>query len=81
MGLIARALELDGIATVVVAWNGGGIRLVSVPRVVITRFQRGTVFGRPGDTNQQRRIVEAALALLKYDAPQKPVSLDERLEN
>jgi hypothetical protein len=81
VGLIARALEMNGIATVVVAWNGGRIRLVSVPRVVITRLQRGTVFGRPGDATQQRRILEAALALLKDDAPLEPVTLNERLEN
>jgi hypothetical protein len=81
VGLIARALEMNGIATVVVAWNGGRIRLVSVPRVIITRLQRGTVFGRPGDTTQQRRIVGAALALLQDDAPLEPVTLDERLEN
>ena len=81
MGSIARALEMNGIATVVVAWNGGRIRLVSVPRVVITRLQRGTVFCRPGDATQQRRILEAALALLQDDAPLEPVTLNERLVN
>lgn len=80
MGLIARAIEMQGIATVIVAWNGGRIRLVSVPRVVITRLARGSVFGRPGDSAQQRRVLKSALSLLEKDAPQEPLYLDERLE-
>ena len=80
MGLIARALEMGGIATAVVAWNGGRIRLVRVPRVVITRLERGVAFGRSGDEAQQRRVLEATLALLARDAPIEPVYLDERLE-
>ena len=71
---------MKGIATIVVAWNGGRIRLVAPPRVVITRLQRGTVFGRSGDTEQQQRTLEAALALLELDAPLEPVTVDERLD-
>ena len=80
MGLIARALEMNGIATVVVAWNGGRIRLVKPPRVVITRLARGVAFGRPDDGAQQRRVLNAALGLLEQDAPIEPVYIDERLE-
>ena len=80
MGLAARALELSGIATVVVAWNGGRIRLVNPPRAVITRFPRGTVFGRPGDESQQQRVLSAALALLEQAAPLEPITLDERID-
>ena len=43
---------MKGIASVVVAWNGGRIRLVNPPRVVITRLARGVVFGAPGDGAQ-----------------------------
>jgi hypothetical protein len=68
---------MKGIATVVVAWNGGRIRLVSVPRVIITRLSRGVVFGNPGNAPQQRRVLEAALALLAQDAPLEPVTLAE----
>jgi len=75
--LVARALELAGIATVVVAWNGGLIRLVNVPRAAITRLPRGTVFGLAGDAAQQQRVLSAALALLAEDAPLKPVYLGE----
>lgn len=70
---------MNGVATVVVAWNGGRIRLVSVPRVAITRLERGVVFGRPGDEAQQRRVLEAALALLEQDAPLEPIYLEESL--
>ena len=80
MGLVARALEMQGIATVVVAWNGGRIRLVSAPRVVITRLAKGAIFGRPGDSAQQQRVLKSALSLLEKDAPQEPIYLDERLE-
>ncbi len=77
MGLIARGLELEGIATVVVAWNGGRIRLVNPPRVLITRLQRGLAFGQPGDEDQQRRVLAAALGLLEQDAPLEPVVIEE----
>ena len=77
MGLAARALELSGVASVVVAWNGGRVRLVNPPRVLITRLGRGVAFGMPGDAAQQRRVLEAALALLERDAPLEPVYLDE----
>ena len=77
MGLIARALEMEGIATVIVAWNGGRVRLLSVPRLLITRLARGVVFGRPGDQAQQRRVLNRALSLLEKDAPLEPVYIKE----
>ncbi len=66
---------MNGIATVVVAWNGGRIRLVSPPRVLITRLERGVVFGIAHDEAQQRQTLRAALSLLEQDAPLKMVSL------
>ena len=68
---------MEGIATVVVAWNGGRIRLVSTPRAVITRLPRGVAFAHPHDDNQRYRVLNTALALLEEDAPLAPVSLDE----
>ena len=62
MGLAARAFEMNAIASVVVAWNGGRVRLVNPPRVLITRLGRGVAFGAPGDEAQQRRVLEAALS-------------------
>lgn len=66
---------MNGIASVVVAWNGGRIRLLKPPRAVITRLPRGTAFGLPGDPQGQRRTLETALNLLESPAPQKPVVL------
>lgn len=68
---------MEGIATVVVAWNGGRIRLVNPPRAVITRLTRGLVFGHPGNDEQQRRVLTAALSLLEQAAPLQPLVLDE----
>jgi hypothetical protein len=48
--------------------------------MIITEFARGTVYGTPGDHQQQRRILQATLALLEQDAPLDPVRLDESLE-
>jgi hypothetical protein len=36
--------------------------------------------GRPHDAGQQRRVLQATLALLSAEAPQKPLYLDERFE-
>ncbi len=68
---------MEGIATVIVAWNGGRVRLLSVPRLLITRLARGVVFGRPGDQAQQRRVLNRALSLLEKDAPLEPVYIKE----
>jgi hypothetical protein len=70
---------MERIATAVVGWNGGRLRLLSLPRTVITRLPRGVTFGRPGDQAQQCRTLEAALALLEKDAPLDPLYLDEEL--
>lgn len=80
MGLVARALELDGVATTLTSWNGGVTRLTMPPRATFTRLARGSTLGRPGDAAQQRRVLEATLALLAHDAPLTPVQLDEQLD-
>ena len=78
MGLIARALELAGIATTLTSWNAGVTRLTMPPRATFTRLARGATLGRPGDAAQQQRVLAATLALLAQDAPLAPVQLDER---
>ena len=79
MGLLARGLQMDGYETVVTTWNAGVGRLANPPRMTITRLERGATLGAPNDAAQQRRVLEATLALLGEDAPQKPVTLDEKL--
>lgn len=78
MGLIARALETAGIATVITTWNAGRTRVTAPPRATFTRLARGATIGTPHDPAQQRRVLEATLALLAEDAPLKPVNLSER---
>ncbi|NJK79545.1 MAG: hypothetical protein HC876_04535 [Chloroflexaceae bacterium] len=68
---------MAGIATTLTSWNAGVTRLTMPPRATFTRLSRGSTIGRPGDTAQQRRILEATLALLAQDAPIDPVLLEE----
>lgn len=49
------------------------------PRATFTRLARGATLGQPGDAAQQRRVLEATLALLGQPAPVAPVQLDESL--
>lgn len=81
MGLVARALELAGVATTLTSWNAGVTRLTMPPRATFTRLARGATLGRPGDSAQQRRVLEATLALLAQAAPITPEQLDERMES
>jgi len=80
VGLIARALELSGIATTLTSWNAGATRVTMPPRATFTRLDRGATLGRPGDAVQQRRILEATLALLAREGPLEPAQLDERMD-
>ena len=80
MGLIARALELNGIATTLTSWNAGMTRITAPPRATFTKLARGSTLGRPHDAAQQRRVLDATLALLAQDAPLAPVYLDEKAE-
>jgi hypothetical protein len=77
VGLIARALEVAGIATVITTWNAGRTRVTAPPRATFTRLSRGATIGKPNDPDQQRRVLEATLALLAEDAPLKPVNRAE----
>lgn len=80
MGLIARALEMEGIATTLTTWHIGITRLTAPPRGTYTRLARGSTIGNPHDVAQQRRVLEATLALLAQDAPVDLVKLDENAE-
>jgi hypothetical protein len=70
VGLVARALEEAGIATVSVfvrAFDHVAGRL-RVPRVLVTPHLMGRTVGPVGDRSRQREVVEAALRLL-VEAP------------
>jgi hypothetical protein len=70
--------EADGLPTVIIAARPFAVRLenMSVPRLLITPHPMGRVLGAPGDTEKQRRVVEAALDLLE-EACEKSVRLME----
>ena len=80
MGLIARALEMEGIPTTITSWNGGRTRVTGPPRATFTKLKRGSTMGAPHDKAQQQRVLDATLDLLAQDAPIKPVMLDETME-
>lgn len=71
---------MEGIATTLTSWNAGRTRLTMPPRATFTKLGRGSTMGKPHDLAQQRRILEATLALLSQDAPIDPISLDESAE-
>ena len=77
MGLIARALEMNGIPSTLTSWNAGRTHITMPPRATFTRLKRGASLGKPGDSAQQRRVLDATLALLAQDAPIEPVLLHE----
>ncbi|MBZ0276852.1 MAG: hypothetical protein K8I60_11945 [Anaerolineae bacterium] len=62
------------------SWNAGRARPTTPPRATFTRLDRGATLGKPGDAAQQRRVLEATLALLAQPAPLDPVNLDEKAE-
>ena len=80
MGLIARALELQGIATTLTSWNPGVTRLTMPPRATFTGLKRGATLGQPGNGAQQCRVIEATLDLLSEDAPAEYIRLEEQAE-
>jgi len=79
--LIARGLELEGIATTLTTWNAGRTRITAPPRATFTQLSRGSTIGAPHDTAQQLRILNATLALLEHDAPLDYVRLDETMDD
>lgn len=71
VGLVARALEAAGIATVAVFARAFAhiANRMRVPRVLVTPHLMGRTIGPVGDRVRQREVVDSALALL-VDAPQ-----------
>ncbi len=67
VGHIARLLEEAGIPTVIVAVKSFQTRMqmMSVPRALLTPHLMGRPIGRPGDLEQQRKVIQAALQLLE----------------
>lgn len=64
MGLIARALERAGIATVSISIAKELTEAVGVPRAVFVKWPLGHPLGEPDSGAQQRTMIFAALQLL-----------------
>ena len=64
MSLVARALETNGIATVVLGSAKDIMEFCGAPRFVFTDFPLGNPCGRPDDTKSQQLIMDNALEAL-----------------
>jgi hypothetical protein len=65
VSLAARALEADGIATVVMGCAKDIVEHAGVPRFVFSDFPLGNAAGRPNDGESQAFTLELALRLLE----------------
>ena len=65
LALIARLLEADGIASVVMGCAKDIVEHVGAPRFLFSDFPLGNAAGRPGDPASQALTLELALALLE----------------
>jgi len=66
VGHVASLLEAAGIATVIIASRvfEKRMRMMTLPRVLLTPYLMGRPVGPPGNHSAQRESVLAALALL-----------------
>ncbi|MCX7670670.1 MAG: hypothetical protein N2439_11435 [Anaerolineae bacterium] len=70
MGLIARVIEEQGIATVCVVMSREIAEAVRPPRALWVRFPYGAPLGPAGRSDLQREVIRQALDLLvRADAP------------
>lgn len=65
IGLVARALELAGVPTMTLAVVKEVVESVRPPRVALYDGEIGSVAGRPGWPEHQRRILDEALRLIE----------------
>jgi hypothetical protein len=65
VSLIARHLEENGIATVVIGSAQDIVETVGVPRFVFVDYPLGNPIGKPGDSAEQLAVVEASLGLVR----------------
>jgi hypothetical protein len=71
---------MNGIAATLTSWSSL-IRRAAPPRAMMTRLNRGSTLGEPGDAAQQRRVLETTLTLLAQNAPVPLLRLDEKADS
>lgn len=64
MSLVARHLEANGIATVIIGSALDVVEHCGVPRFLFTDFPLGNPCGHPWDREMQEKIVRQAIGLL-----------------
>jgi hypothetical protein len=65
VSLVARVLEANGIATVVMGCAKDIVEYVGAPRLLFSDFPLGNAAGRPNDPASQAFTIELALKLLE----------------
>ena len=76
-GLVARALEVNNIATTMTTWDPDMAFLTAPPRLTSTYLPPSSPLGMPGNAAQQRKVLTATLQLLELNAPTGIVYLNE----
>jgi len=76
-GLVARALEVNNIATTMTTWDPDMALMTAPPRLTSTHLPEGSPVGMPGNTAQQRRILKTTLGLLELNSPTGIIYLEE----
>ena len=64
LSLVARHLEANGIATIIMACAKDIVEHCGVPRMLFSDFPLGNAAGKPHDTDSQRATLELALRVL-----------------
>ncbi|HLN65378.1 MAG TPA: glycine/sarcosine/betaine reductase selenoprotein B family protein [Symbiobacteriaceae bacterium] len=60
-GLVARAIELAGVPTVVLGLDKGALEAVGVPRGVVVKHPVGAPLGNPGNAGKHQYLLRSAL--------------------
>jgi hypothetical protein len=70
VGLVAAAIEREGIPTVAISLLREITAVIRPPRSLLVPFPLGFPLGEPNNAALQHRVIAAALALLaRHDAP------------
>jgi len=79
VGLVARELERNGVATVSLVLLHAAVREEPPPRALWVPFFHGYALGPPDDPSPQQEILGAALAMLQDAEAALPVLREFRL--